>query len=135
VTDGYAQIKFNTLSGQLADIGVAPAQIDYLVLSHYHWTISAMPKISPARPGWSIRAIEIRCSAAPHRYAWFNQYSALEHSKTVLLSGDHDVFGDGTVVVLATPGHTRALFLAGAPEEHRTGRAVGTCTTMRRSAT
>src|SRR5216684_3998999 len=37
VLDGYAQVKFNTLSGQLADIGVAPASIDYLVLSHYHW--------------------------------------------------------------------------------------------------
>ena len=37
VLEGYAQIKFNTLSGQLADIGVAPANIDYLVLSHYHW--------------------------------------------------------------------------------------------------
>ena len=24
----------------------------------------------------------------------------------MLLSGDHDVFGDGTVVVIATPGHT-----------------------------
>lgn len=37
VVDGYGQIKFNTLSGQLADIGIAPANIDYLVLSHYHW--------------------------------------------------------------------------------------------------
>src|SRR6202041_573020 len=37
VLEGYAQIKFNTLSGQLADIGIRPSKIDYLVLSHYHW--------------------------------------------------------------------------------------------------
>src|SRR5262249_49103585 len=37
VLEGYGQIKFNTLSGQLADIGVTPRNIDYLVLSHYHW--------------------------------------------------------------------------------------------------
>src|SRR5579871_1272692 len=36
ILEGYGQIKLNTLSGQLADIGVAPARIDYLVLSHYH---------------------------------------------------------------------------------------------------
>jgi beta-lactamase superfamily II metal-dependent hydrolase len=52
VLDGYAQIKFNTLSGQLADIGVRPSKIDYLVLSHYHWD-----------HGWSTRAIATRCSA------------------------------------------------------------------------
>lgn len=33
----YAQIKFNTLKGQLADIGVAPADITYLALSHSHF--------------------------------------------------------------------------------------------------
>src|SRR5262249_10423040 len=32
--------------------------------------------------------------------------SALKNSKTVLLDGDHDVFGDGSVVIVATPGHT-----------------------------
>jgi glyoxylase-like metal-dependent hydrolase (beta-lactamase superfamily II) len=39
----------------------------------------------------------------------------LANSKTVLLNGeDHDVFGDGTVVIKSTPGHTpghQALFL------------------------
>ena len=34
------------------------------------------------------------------------RYSALENSKTILLDGDHDVFGDGSVVIISTPGHT-----------------------------
>jgi len=36
----------------------------------------------------------------------FASYGALESSKTVLLEGDRDVFGDGTVVLKSTPGHT-----------------------------
>src|SRR4029434_899829 len=27
-------------------------------------------------------------------------------SKAIVVNGDHDVFGDGTVIVKATPGHT-----------------------------
>jgi glyoxylase-like metal-dependent hydrolase (beta-lactamase superfamily II) len=33
-------------------------------------------------------------------------YAALRNARTQLLTGDHDVFGDGTVVIKATPGHT-----------------------------
>ena len=34
------------------------------------------------------------------------RFSALKNAKTKLLDGDFDVFGDGTVVLLLTPGHT-----------------------------
>ena len=34
-------------------------------------------------------------------------YSQLRHSKTIILpNSDYDVFGDGTVVIKYTPGHT-----------------------------
>lgn len=107
VLDGYAQIKFNTLSGQLADIGVTSANIDYLVLSHYHWDHIGNAG-DFARSTWLVYKgdRDHMFSSAARADPWFSQYSALESSKTVLLSGDHDVFGDGTVVVLATPGHT-----------------------------
>jgi glyoxylase-like metal-dependent hydrolase (beta-lactamase superfamily II) len=105
--DGYGQIKFNTLSGQLADIGVAPANIDYLVLSHYHWDHIGNAG-DFAGSTWLVYKgdRDQMFSSAARAYPWFSQYSALENSKTRLLSGDYDVFGDGTVVVLATPGHT-----------------------------
>ena len=41
-------------------------------------------------------------------------YAALKTARTQLLNGDHDVFGDGTVVIKSTPGHTvghQVLFL------------------------
>jgi N-acyl homoserine lactone hydrolase len=107
VLDGYGQIKFNTLSGQLADIGVTPANIEYLVLSHYHWDHIGNAGDFAGSTWLVYKADRDRMFSKEARaYPWFNQYSALEHSKTKLLSGDHDVFGDGTVIVLATPGHT-----------------------------
>jgi len=30
----------------------------------------------------------------------------LAHARTQLIDGDHDVFGDGTVILKLTPGHT-----------------------------
>jgi glyoxylase-like metal-dependent hydrolase (beta-lactamase superfamily II) len=107
VLEGYAQIKFNTLSGQLADIGVAPANIDYLVLSHYHWDHIGNAGDFAASTWLVYKADRDQMfSKTARAYPWFGQYSALENGKTVLLDGDHDVFGDGTVVVIATPGHT-----------------------------
>jgi N-acyl homoserine lactone hydrolase len=44
----------------------------------------------------------------------FASYSALKNSKTIILHGDHDVFGDGAVVIKSTPGHTpghQSLFI------------------------
>jgi glyoxylase-like metal-dependent hydrolase (beta-lactamase superfamily II) len=107
VLEGYGQIKFNTLRGQLADIGVTPAKVDYLVLSHYHWDHIGNAG-DFAGSTWLVYGADRdqMFGTAARAYPWFAQYSALEHAKTVLLSGDHDVFGDGTVIVLATPGHT-----------------------------
>jgi N-acyl homoserine lactone hydrolase len=107
VLEGYGQIKFQTLLGQLADIGLRPADINYLVLSHYHWDhVGNAGDFAGAT--WLVYKgdRDQMFSKAARDYAWFGQYSGLEHSRTILLSGDHDVFGDGTVVVLATPGHT-----------------------------
>jgi len=107
VLEGYGQIKFQTLLGQLADIGLRPVDINYLVLSHYHWDhVGNAGDFAGAT--WLVYKgdRDQMFSKAARGYEWFGQYSALEHSNTILLSADHDVFGDGTVVILATPGHT-----------------------------
>jgi glyoxylase-like metal-dependent hydrolase (beta-lactamase superfamily II) len=107
ILEGYGQIKFNTLAGQLADIGVTPASIDYLVLSHYHWDHVGNAG-DFAGSTWLVYKgdHDQMFSREARAYPWFGQYAALEKSRTQILQGDRDVFGDGTVVVLATPGHT-----------------------------
>ncbi len=100
-----------TLTGQLAEIGYKPADVTYLALSHYHYDHSANANAF-AGSTWLVQR--------PERAAMFPEtppanpidpnvtakFSALKTSKTMLLDGDHDVFGDGSVVILSTPGHT-----------------------------
>ncbi len=106
---------------QLAALGYTPADINYLALSHYHGDHVANANAF-AGSTWIVQDIEraamfakqdakAKGSNAPNQ-AFFGK---LENSKTTLLhSEDHDVFGDGTVVIKFTPGHTpghQSLFL------------------------
>jgi N-acyl homoserine lactone hydrolase len=98
-----------TLQGQLAEIGYKPSGITYLALSHNHYDHSANAN-SFAGSTWLVQKAERAAMfpdtppATPNTAA--PRFSALKGSKTMLLDGDYDVFGDGTVVIVATPGHT-----------------------------
>jgi glyoxylase-like metal-dependent hydrolase (beta-lactamase superfamily II) len=100
-----------TLAGQLAQVGYKPADITYLALSHYHYDHSANANAF-AGGVWLVQA--------PERAAMFPEtppanpiepdvtakFSALKTAKTKVLDGDYDVFGDGSVVIVSTRGHT-----------------------------
>ena len=106
VDGGYGQIKFNTLRGQLADIGVTPADITYLAISHSHWDHVGNAN-DYAGATWLTQKAELDFmfgSAADPAY--LPLYSALAHARKEVFEGDHDVFGDGTVILKFTPGHT-----------------------------
>jgi glyoxylase-like metal-dependent hydrolase (beta-lactamase superfamily II) len=107
---------------QLAAIGYTPADIMYLALSHYHGDHVANANAF-AGSTWIVQqgdhdaifaprpANAPRLGAVPPP-AFFTE---LAKSKVILLKGeDHDVFGDGKVVIKFTPGHTpghQSLFL------------------------
>jgi N-acyl homoserine lactone hydrolase len=109
-----------TLSGQLAAIGYKPSDITWLALSHMHYDHSANAN-AYAGSTWLVQR--------PERAAMFpdppqtnsivepdvvEKFSALKTAKTKILDGDYDVFGDGSVVIISTPGHTpghQSLFL------------------------
>src|SRR5437667_818547 len=98
-----------TLKGQLAEIEYKPSDITYLALSHNHYDHSANAN-SFAGSTWLVQKAE-RAAMFPDTPPQnpsnaAARFSALKNSKTVLLDGDYDVFGDGTVLVVATPGHT-----------------------------
>jgi glyoxylase-like metal-dependent hydrolase (beta-lactamase superfamily II) len=106
---------------QLAAIGYTPADITYLALSHYHGDHVANANAF-AGSTWIVQQGDrdaIFGARDPQKKmgavgdpAYFTD---LAKSKTLLLKGeDHDVFGDGTVVIKFTPGHTpghQSLFL------------------------
>jgi glyoxylase-like metal-dependent hydrolase (beta-lactamase superfamily II) len=96
------------LKVQLAEAGYSPADITYLALSHYHWDHTANAN-DFAGATWLVRQDERDpMFAGQHPGATQpSSYAALRNSKTLILKNDeHDVFGDGTVVIKAAPGHT-----------------------------
>jgi N-acyl homoserine lactone hydrolase len=100
-----------TLTGQLAEIGYKPADITYLALSHYHYDHSANANMF-AGSTWLVQRPERAAmfpdgpAANPIDPDVTAKFSALKNAKTVVLDGDRDVFGDGSVVIISTPGHT-----------------------------
>jgi glyoxylase-like metal-dependent hydrolase (beta-lactamase superfamily II) len=107
---------------QLAAIGCTPANITYLALSHYHGDHVANASLF-ARSTWIVQkgdrdpilAPRPANPAATGRVPDPKFFEGLANSKTIVLNGeDHDVFGDGSVVIKSTPGHTpghQSLFL------------------------
>ncbi len=95
------------LKSQLAAIGYSAKDITYLAVSHNHADHTANAN-DYAASTWLVQRAEhdVMFGDEARKQANFANYSALEHSKTVLLDGDHDVFGDGTVMLISTPGHT-----------------------------
>jgi glyoxylase-like metal-dependent hydrolase (beta-lactamase superfamily II) len=105
---GYeAQVKFKTLRGELADIGVLPAAITYLALSHSHWDHVGNGN-DYAGSTWLARKAEYDVMFGPNvAPGVLRNYADLAHAPSIkFIDGDYDVFGDGTVILLSTPGHT-----------------------------
>jgi glyoxylase-like metal-dependent hydrolase (beta-lactamase superfamily II) len=105
---GYEGIlKFTTLRGELANIGVTAPMITYLAISHSHWDHVGNANDFLGST-WLARKAEYDFMFGPSANAVsLKNYGALEHSKNIkFIDGDFDVFGDGSVVLLSTPGHS-----------------------------
>jgi glyoxylase-like metal-dependent hydrolase (beta-lactamase superfamily II) len=96
------------LAAQLADAGHKSSAITHLALSHYHYDHTANAN-QFAGATWLVRQVEREAllSATPPDLVEPANFNALKNSKTVIVgSAEHDVFGDGTVVIKFAPGHT-----------------------------
>lgn len=96
-----------SLGSQLSAAGFAPRDVTHLALSHYHWDHTANANQFAAAT-WLVRAVERDAMLSGSGGTVRPQlYAGLKASRVVLLSQDeHDVFGDGTVVIKSAPGHT-----------------------------
>ena len=107
ITEGIMSAS-KPLKPQLAAAGYSPAAVTYLVMSHYHSDHTANAN-DFASATWIVQKAErdFMMSDKPQGIIQPDHYSALRKAKTrVLDNEDLDVFGDGTVVVMSTPGHT-----------------------------
>jgi glyoxylase-like metal-dependent hydrolase (beta-lactamase superfamily II) len=108
--DAHPTLKLDrTISDQLATIGVKPQQVAFVGISHYHGDhtgqAAQFPQATLLIGVGDLEALKQTPppgGAAPtHIAPWLSGTSKVE-----ALVEDRDVFGDGRVTVLMTPGHT-----------------------------
>ena len=97
-----------TLLSQLANAGYRPSDITYFALSHYHSDHTGNANAF-AGSTWITQKAErdFMFGDKPEGIIQPATYSALKGAKTRILDNQElDVFGDGTVRLIPTPGHT-----------------------------
>lgn len=100
--------RHRTLVSQLEELGIAPIDITHVAFSHFHSDhvgnanlfTRATVLMQRAEHDLAFGPDATKVGYAPALYA------KLKENPTLELEGDHDVFGDGAVVILSTPGHT-----------------------------
>jgi glyoxylase-like metal-dependent hydrolase (beta-lactamase superfamily II) len=110
LNNAHPTIKLDrTVTDQLAQINVRPDQIAFIGISHYHGDHTGQATQFP-KAKLLIGAADLAAYkqvpppvgvAPPHIQPWLDGAAPME-----ALSEDHDVFGDGRVQILMTPGHT-----------------------------
>ncbi|MEH6693665.1 MAG: N-acyl homoserine lactonase family protein [Hyphomonas sp.] len=110
-TQGVFTVSLDTsLTEKLADLGVVPSEINYVAISHSHfdhtgqidqvqgstWLVNQKEKDAMFPPDGS-------APYDPSLAPTFAMFSPMEQQ---VIGDEHDVFGDGSVVIFQTPGHT-----------------------------
>ena len=97
-----------TLAEQLADMGLTLDSLDYIVFSHLHSDHVGIAN--------ELRSGTVIIQQAEYDAAFADQvtvpafdtaaYAGIRNLPRRTITGDHDVFGDGRVRIISTPGHT-----------------------------
>lgn len=103
-----------TIPQQLAKLGLEPEDITYVAISHGHFDHTGQANAFPKAKLIIQKAEYEFMSASPEKAMAYHMDSALisnyigpdSAEKLMLLSGDTDLFGDGTLKALTLPGHT-----------------------------
>jgi glyoxylase-like metal-dependent hydrolase (beta-lactamase superfamily II) len=95
------------IADQLAQIGLTPAAVDLLAFSHMHFDHTGKANAFPGAT-WILNKDELAYATAQPAPLGVDAttFSAHAAATTRMIAGDHDVFGDGTVQILKSPGHT-----------------------------
>jgi N-acyl homoserine lactone hydrolase len=93
-----------TVKSQLEAIGYPPSKIEYVAVSHPH--VDHIGNANDfAGSTFLVHKGDYDLMFGPDVKV-NPAYAALKNGKTKIIEGDYDVFGDGTVVLKFTPGHT-----------------------------
>ena len=95
-----------TVLSQFEEIGLHPNDVDYFAFSHVH-----NDHTGNANYFKSARLImqekEYNTAFNPDKKPFnYDDYKGLKNSEVIKLNGNYDLFGDGTIQFISTPGHT-----------------------------
>jgi N-acyl homoserine lactone hydrolase len=97
-----------TLASQFAELGIVPTQVTHIAFSHTHSDHVGNANYFTSATLY-IQEPEYNAAFGPDAAKLgFNPalYDKLRASPVKKLGGDFDVFGDGSVTIISTPGHT-----------------------------
>jgi glyoxylase-like metal-dependent hydrolase (beta-lactamase superfamily II) len=105
----FSQRLDRPFAEQLAAMGLGMNDFDFMAYSHMHWDHVGVAN--------EVENATLLIQRAEHAAAFAPQitvsggferslYDRLADAETILLEGEHDVFGDGRVRIIAAPGHT-----------------------------
>ena len=97
-----------TLAAQMAELGIKPEQVTRIAFSHTHMDHVGNANMFASATLYIQQAeydAAFGTEAAKFGFVATN-YDKLRANPTVKLNGDYDVFGDKSVLILSTPGHT-----------------------------
>ena len=110
-----------TITDQLIEIGMGPEEIEYVAISHQHfdhigqvdqvqdatWLVHEDEYTSMFPPVEDISVPDTEPEGFEGTDAGFGSpFAGFETLKRELFAGEKDVFGDGSVIIFPTPGHT-----------------------------
>jgi N-acyl homoserine lactone hydrolase len=95
------------LLDQLASIGIAPSDVNYVAFSHFHLDHTGNANAFIAGT-WILNQTELNWALAAPTPPVVDpkSFSAYKTVRTQMINGDLDVFHDGSVRILKAPGHT-----------------------------
>jgi len=96
-----------TVASQLESIGLTYSDITYFAFSHGHGDhLGNADQLGNSK--WIVNRKELAWleSVPPPPRTDIKLLAARDPAKVILIDGDYDVFGDGSVRILSAPGHT-----------------------------
>jgi N-acyl homoserine lactone hydrolase len=105
-SDGASMSYNRWIVDQLDDMGITPSDVTHAAYSHLHFDHAGAAnffldsKIIMQQKEWDAAFGEAA------EYIDTSLFDGLKEADVVFIEGDYDVFGDGTVRLISSPGHT-----------------------------
>jgi glyoxylase-like metal-dependent hydrolase (beta-lactamase superfamily II) len=123
---GWKKVITSPLVPWLAELGFAPAEVTHLGFSHLHIDHAGNASMFESATVFLSANEQAHAFGPDHDSAYHPQdYNVLRGRPTVLVEAEHDVFGDGSVVIHAAPGHTPGHQMLAVTTDHGPVLLVG----------